>query len=101
MYGYALWLTLATLVAVQCELDATPSQFIPNNNVNYGPNPDQSFTTEDRPTLYTPYGFYGPPVNHPMDSYSYGTIGDQQQMKVKKDINGANAGGSLVLDGIR
>lgn len=97
MNVYAL--LLAVSAVVRCELNLPPNQYTPNNNVNYVLNPDQSFTGGSRPALYTPYGFYGPPVNHPMDIHS--TFRDQQQMKVKKDINGANSGGSLLLDDIR
>lgn len=108
-----LWVMLSTMAAVQCDIDmgntatSYPSQFHPpNNNVNYVLNPDQSFTNmEDRQTLHTPYGFYGMPLlNQPLNHqppFDDVTIEEQQQMKVKKDINRGNVERSLVLDDIR
>lgn len=111
------------MVLVQCVIsdlasaEAIQSQY-DTNNLNYMLNPVQSFTADDRRTLYTPYGFYGMPVNQYLDSNSYGEFQhqhqhqqpyyqleqqeqQQQQAKVKKDIREANSGNALILDDIR
>lgn len=82
--------------SVKCELSAIPNHFEQTNNVNYALNPDQSFTNEDKRTLYPAYGFYGSPVNHFSDNYE-----PAQQTKVKKDVNWAGQGDARALDDIR